>query len=304
LGYVFKGELMRIAILGLFLSVAVTSCQGKEEDTPSFADSMSQQIGDAMVSIDDSGGSDGGYALLNREGRNVARLSSGQKRGPWLRDALVPQAFASSCFVTNTWGSCTSNVVVRDFQGCTIQGATFTGQITYNFTDAAVDSTCSIAADGHSVARNPNFTISGSRGGTFTVSKTGTNGQTITRTGAGAFSFANDGIRRVLSFGGSTLADYTTSTTSAIGVAGATRNGRIASGGALRVLNNLTGVSCDFAPSAVTWASGCNCATSGTWSATCSNGVSASLSLLSCGSGTFVLGTESTPVTLDQCASN
>ncbi len=295
---------MRIALLFLLVGLMASSCKNNEEETSSPSDSISQQIGDAMVSIDDSGGSDGGYALLKRESSNVARFSKAQ--GPWqiLGEALVPKALAASCYVTNTWGSCASNVVVRDFQDCTILGATFSGQVTYTFTDATVDSTCSVAANGHSVARNPNFTITGSRGGTFTVSKTGTIGQSITRTGAGAYNFANDGIRRVLTFGGVTLADYTNSTTTAISVTGATRNGRVASGGALRVLNNLTGVSCDFSPSAVTWGSSCNCATSGTWSATCSNGVSASLSLTSCGSGTFVLGTESTAVTLDQCTAN
>jgi hypothetical protein len=286
--------------IGLIL---LGACQDKKVSV-SPTDSMAQQIGDAMVSIDEGGGSDGGYAFMARERKIVARFDNGSHRLQSLSEMLLPTANAASCALTNTWGACASNVITRDFHDCTYLGATFSGTITYTYTDAAVNNTCSITASGHSVARVPNFTITGPSGGSFAVSKTGSTGQVITQTGASAYSFANDGIRRVLTFSGTTLADFTTSTTTAIGLTGANRNGRVASGGTLRVLNNLTSVSCDFSPSAVTWGSACNCATSGTWTASCSDGKSASLALTSCGAGTFTYNGATENVTLDQCTSN
>jgi len=285
--------------MGACVLVSIAGCKNKESAS-SPADSMAQQIGDAMVSIDEAGGSDGGYAFLKREQKIIARYSR-VSAVQALMDELVPRADAASCLVTNTWGNCLSNVVVRDFQGCAYLGATFSGTITYSFSDATVDNTCSISANGHYVTRHPSFTITGSQGAAFAVSKTGTNGQKIERTGAAAYNFTNDGIRRILTYGGTTWADFTTTTTSAIGISGANRSGRTANGGALRVSNNLTGVTCDFAPSGVTWGSTCNCATSGNWSASCSNGASASLAITGCGTGTFVFAGESSSVVMDQC---
>ncbi|HEX4924789.1 MAG TPA: hypothetical protein VFV50_11915, partial [Bdellovibrionales bacterium] len=232
------------------LALALISCQKKDESTSNDSDTAANQIGDVMASIDESGGSDGGFAYLERERKHFARLFPAQRAPADVMDLILPKANAASCFLTSTFGSCTNNVVVRDFQNCTIGAATFTGTVTFTFNDGATDNTCTMDSDGDTITRDPDFTITGPRGGSYSVAKTATIGQRITRTAANTFAFSNDGIRRVVSYRGTTLADYTTVTTSNIGITGATRNGRVVSGGTLRVTNNLTGLACDFSPTA------------------------------------------------------
>jgi hypothetical protein len=276
------------------------SC-GKKDDESSSTDiqETGQQVGDVMASIDESGGGSGSYALLEDSARRTyARLAPGELRAPW---SLVPEAQAATCGIS-TFSGCVSNVNTRTFGGCTIGAATFNGTVTLTFSDAATDNTCLLTANGHSITRDPNFTVTGRRGATLTVAKTGTNGQKIERASAGVFSFTNDGIRRYFTTGGgSTLFDFTTQTTSAITVTGASRSGRTLSGGTLRVTNNLTNTSCDFVPSSVTWDATCNCPTSGSWSATCSDGKSATLSITGCGTATLTMGSESEDFTFDRC---
>lgn len=298
-----SGNLYLVVSVVVICMALGMGCNKKEEEAFSPADSQAQQIGDAMASIDDSGGSDGGYVFINNEKKTFARLLPQSEVQRSVANLILPEARAAACSLTSTFGACSANQIVRTFQGCSIGTATLTGTVTLSFVDAAVNNVCSITADTHSITRVPAFVITGARGGTFTVSKVGTIGQRLTRNPAGDFAFSNDGIRRVLAYNGTELANYTTSTTSDIIITGATRNGRVANGGALRVLNNRTSTSCDYAPSNVTWSSTCNCAVSGTWTATCSTGSSASFAISGCGTGTLTVGSSSETVTLDQCSS-
>lgn len=267
-----------------------------------------QQVGDVMASIDEAGGNSSGSIAAVSVGeelgarRAFARVAPSEVRDSWLASIFAPSAYATSC-AFSSFSSCSSNVITRTWGGCTIGTATLTGTVTFTWGDGAAS--CTMSSSGHSVARDPSFTITGRRGGTMTVSKTGTVGQKITRgSSAGAFTFTNDGIRRVIaSSGGETLFDFTTSTTSAISVSGASRSGRSISGGALRVTNNASGVYCDFTPSSVTWSSGCNCPTSGSFSASCSDGKSASISLTGCGTADFTLGEDTQSLSFDRCYS-
>jgi hypothetical protein len=295
---------LSLAISAIVFSMALaTGCNKKDEETSTPADSQAQQIGDAMASIDDSGGSDGGYVFINNEKKTFARLLPQSEVQRSVASLILPEARAAACSLTATFGACSANQIVRNFQGCSIGTATLTGTVTFSFDDGTVNNVCTNGFDGDTITRVPAFVLTGARGGTFTVSKVGSIGQRLTRTSAGVFAFSNDGIRRVLAYNGTELANYTTSTTSNITITGATRNGRVANGGALRVLNNRTSTSCDFAPSNVTWSSTCNCAVSGTWTATCSSGSSASFAISGCGTGTLTVGTSSETVTLDQCSS-
>ncbi len=61
---------MRFLIAAFLILVA---CKKKETST-SVSDSMAQQIGDAMASIDEAGLSDGAYAIMKREHKIIARL--------------------------------------------------------------------------------------------------------------------------------------------------------------------------------------------------------------------------------------
>lgn len=262
-----------------------------------------QQVGDVMASVDESGGdANGTMAHLENQQRFIA-LREEKITGLFLADLWTllkpfPSAQAAACKNT-TFNACSSSQKVRDLNDCTIGSAVFTGDVTLSFSDAG----CVVDSDGDFVRRAPNFTVSGRRGATLTVSKTGTNGQTITRTAPGVFTFANDGIRRVFSLSGNSLFDYTTTTTSNINVTGTTRANRVMDGGSLRVTNNLTSTTCDYAPSNVTWSSSCNCASSGSWSGTCSDGKNSSISITGCGSATIVIGEQSENLTFDRCYS-
>jgi hypothetical protein len=259
-----------------FIVLAVLSCQ-KQDDGTDIEDG-GQQIGDVMASIDEAGGSGGTLGREELEDR-------------------------SACG-TSTFGACSSNVIVRTFGGCSIESATLSGTVTLTWGGGSAS--CAMASAGDTVTRAPAFTLTGRRGATLTVSKTASFGQKLTwASGAGAskvFNFTNDGIRRVFTGpGGNTLFDFTTETTSAITITGTTRAGRTVNGGTLRVTNNVSGVTCDYSPSNLTGASTCTCATSGSWSGTCSDGKTTTLTLTGCGTATFAIGSDSTSVSFDRC---
>lgn len=295
-------------ILILLVCVYLNNCTKKDSSSADIAETA-QQVGDVMASVDESGGSSGSLAAMESERKSFAKKTY---RAPWGRlDFFVQNYFtpflsaeATTCKDATTFSSCASNVITRDYNGCTIGGATFTGTVDLTFTDSAVDSTCQMTSAGHSVARNPDFTVTGRRSATLTVSKTGTNGQVITRgSTAGNFTFSNDGIRRVFTLAGTSLFDYTTQTTSDITITGSDRSTRVMSGGTLRVSNNLTSVNCDYTPSTVTWASTCNCAVSGTWTGTCSDSSTSTLTITGCGTATFDMNGESQDFAFDRCYS-
>lgn len=301
-------------IVGLGVCLFAFGC-GKSSDSNSSIDNTetAQQIGDVMASIDESGGSNvGDIALLEAGGaeRMFARLDSHPAHPVrfavamerW-NEILIPRAQAASCRLSPGFGSCSGTTLVRNFNGCTIGASALTGTVALTWGDGA--SGCAFSANGQSITRVPNFTISGRRGGSLAVTKSGSVGQKITRSSAGVFGFTSDGIRRVISSNSTVLYDFTTRTTgSGLVITGASRNGRtLSSSGSdsLLVTNNLTSRSCDFVPSNVTWTNSCNCATSGTWSATCSDGKSATLELTGCGTGSFTMDGSSQTVTFDRC---
>ncbi len=291
-----------LTLTGILALLATQGCGKSDENTD--IEEAGQQLGDVMASIDESGGSSGSLAQLEWDSRKVfARHAPGDLVDSGWLDAFLPRAHAATCYGSSTFSSCSSNAITRTFGGCTIGSATFSGTVELTWSDASVDNTCQMAASGHSVTRVPNFTVTGRRGATLSVSKTGSVGQRITRgASAGSFTFSNDGIRRVFTgAGGATLFDYTTSTTSDITVTGASRASRVLNGGTLRVANNLNGVSCDLSPSSVSWTSSCNCPSSGSWSGSCSDGNSFSISITGCGSANLTLGEESSSVLFDRC---
>lgn len=266
-----------------------------------------QQVGDVMASIDEQGGSVGTLTQLDGVRKTFRRLSPNDVEDTLFEKVFAPSAYAVSCSGYG-FGSCSSNVVTRTFGGCTVGAATFSGTVT--FTWGGASAACTLTAANDTITRVPSFTVTGRRGATLTVSKSGSVGQRITwSSGTGTskvFSFSNDGIRRVFAdSAGTTTFDYTTATTSAITVTGTSRSNRVLSGGSLRVTDNLTGGTCDFVPTAVTWnASTCNCPVSGSWAGTCSDGSSNSLTLTGCGTGTLVIGSSSQDITFDRCASS
>jgi hypothetical protein len=276
---------------------------GCAEDEEVDIQETAQQIGDVMASVDESGGtSNGTMVMMESHQRFIARREKDIFSAPYsfLNSlGLYPKAQAVACKDTAFTACNGSSQKVRDLSGCTINGATFTGDVTLQFSDAA----CVLNSNGDTVDREPNFTVTGRRGAVLTVSKVG-NGQRITR-GATAsdFTFSNDGIRRVFTLASRTLFDYTTSTTSDITVTGSSRSDRVMTGGQLRVTNNDSGVSCNYAPSNVTWTSSCNCATSGSWAGTCSDGKTTSVVITGCGTGSITIGEDTEALSFDRCYS-
>jgi hypothetical protein len=286
-----------ISILAL---LALVSC-AEEEEAVDIQESA-QQIGDVMASVDESGGTTNGtMVMMESHRRFIAARERAATSGALLflnSLGLLPSAQAVACQDT-TFSGCASSQKVRDLGGCTIGSATFTGDITLQFSD----SSCVLNSDGDSVDRNPDFTVTGMRGANLSVTRTGTYGQRVTRVTSGNFTFANDGVRRLFTLAGQTLFDYTTRTTSPIGITGTSRSDRVMTGGQLRVTNNVSGVNCTYAPTNVTWASTCNCATSGSWAGTCSDGKSTSVLITGCGTGTIAIGEDSESLTFDRCYS-
>ena len=287
-------------IFSLLALSLLVSCA--EEDTAVDIEETAQQIGDVMASVDESGGTTNGtMVMMESHRRFIANREKAQKS-----DALnflnvlglIPSAQAVACQDT-TFTACSASQKVRSLGACTIGSATFTGDITLQFSDGG----CVLNSDGDTVDRNPDFTVTGRRGATLTVAKTGTYGQRITRVSNGNFTFENDGIRRLFTLSGSSLFDYTSSTTSPITVTGTSRSDRVMTGGQLRVANNISGVTCNYAPSNVTWASTCNCATSGTWTGSCSDGKDTTITVTGCGTGTIIVGEESEGLSFDRCYS-
>jgi hypothetical protein len=289
--------LLKIFLLTSF-GLSLNSCAKQEDDL--FAETSAEQVGDVMASIDEMGGSSGSYAMMLGEQKVFARHNTENLKDRLLK-SLLPKAMAATCS-SSTFGSCTNNRIVRNFNDCNIGNAVFSGTVTLDYVDAATDNTCAPSATGNTISRDPDFTISGLHSATYTVSKTGTYGQRLTRTGASALDFSNDGIRRVIKIGTATVADYTTTTTSNIGVTGNARSGRVISGGNLHVVNNSSGTSCDFVPSNVTWNSTCGCPVSGSWLASCSSGKTGSLTITSCGEATYTIDGQDSAVSFDRCS--
>lgn len=297
-----------VKIALLIACLLVVSCARKNTDGGGGSNidiqESAQQIGESMSAIDEiGGGSNGQYALRLDADKTFARYESGGAgRRELIWDRFIPEARAASCSVGRTLGACSSSQRVISFNDCTVGAATFSGGVTLSWSGTGAG-VCQLSAQNDSVSRNPNFTATGLRGATLTVSKVGTNGQTLTRgVSAGSYSFSSDGIRRVFTTASSTtLFDFTTQTTQTLTVTGTSRASRVLSGGNIRITNNLNSVTCDVAPTAVTWTNGCNCATSGQWSGSCSDGKEFSLNITGCGSASFTLGTETETVSFNRC---
>ncbi len=286
-----------IFITLLFIGFLLSACQ---KSTAVDIEESSQQVGDVMSSIDESGGSGGALSVIPLDHQIFKKLNPFNLKELFL-EKIVPSSYATACSLASTFGSCSSNVLTRDFSGCSVGAATLSGTVTLTWGGSS--SNCGLTTAGDTITRSPNFTITGRRGATLTVSKTGTVGQRLTwSSGTGTskvFSFTNDGIRRVFTLGASL--DYTSQTTSAITVTGTRRSSRTMSGGTLRVTNNTTSVTCDYSPTDVAWSSTCNCASSGSWTGSCSDGKTTSISITGCGTANVTLGSDTQSVVFDRC---
>lgn len=300
--------LKKIFIIAI-LSLIFTSCK-KTATTAVDIEETAQQIGDVMASVDENGGSTGNIAGLEKSiYKTFAKNSpSDIHNNNVLTSLILPKAEAVSCLLGSAgFGTCNTSLrtKVRTFSNCSIGLVTLNGDVTFTWDNTGTNCSLGTSATNGTITRDPDFTVTGRRGATLTVTKTGTFGQMVTVTNLTplTFSFSNDGInRKFTSPGSDVLFDYTSTTTSNITVTGGTRSGRVMTGGTLRVTNNLSSVTCDFSPTNVTWGSAnCNCPTQGSWAGTCSDGKVTSLDITGCGTATYTEDTDEQDVVFDRC---
>ena len=300
----------KLWILTLVASLTFVSCKKKADEISATdeldATEMAQQIGDAMAGIDEAGGNvGGGLALMKADMTMFARRVPHALEKQSLMSILVPKAQAAACTVATGWGGCSNNVIVRDFGGCDIAGgsAVVSGTVTLTFTDAAVDSTCQLAATGNYVLRDPNYTVTTQSGAQLAVTKSSTFGQLVTRISPHIFQIHNDGINRKLTFSGATIIDITTTIDEddPLLVSGTARTGRVLYDGTINIADNLSAKTCTLQPSNVTWSAGCKCATSGSWAGSCSTGTTANLSITGCGTAEMTMNGTTESITFDRC---
>ena len=290
-------------------------CNKEAIDDGSDIQESAQQIGDVMASIDESGGGSGAIAQMQFENSLQKMLARYAPDDTPARGALaqlaLPVAEATSCygFGFGSCGGASGTTIVRNFNNCTVSSASLSGDVTLVWGGGA--SACSLTSPGQHITRVPNFTLSGRRGATLSVTKTGTIGQRLTwASGTGTskvFNFSNDGINRKFTATNSTVFyDQTTTVSGTITVTGTTRASRVINGGgSLVVTNNLTANVCTYTPTNVTWDTPtCTCPTQGYWSGSCADGKSTTLTLTGCGVANYTEGSETVALSFDRCASN
>ena len=302
---------MKLIFLILTASIVFLGCKKAEVTTEADIEESAQQIGDVMASIDESGGSSGAIATMkdtermqNSVRKSFARFAPTELSESRIAQLFLPQAHASTCSGSG-FASCSGSTIVRSFAGCTVGTAVFSGDVTLTWSNG--NTGCSIVATpGARITRVPNFTVTGRRSASLTVSKTGSIGQQIELvTAAGTNSvtrFSNDGINRTFSVGSTVLFNQTTATSGDITITGTTRASRVMNGGSLNVTNNINATVCNYVPTNVTWAgTSCNCPVSGSWSGSCNNGKSVTLEITGCGTANYTEGSDTQAVSFDRC---
>jgi hypothetical protein len=280
-----------VLLVAMMVSAAA-GCRKKDE-----ADQIGESVGEAMSSLDESVAGREATAML------PYRRMPDELKGPlWRRamDAVIPSAYAATCWEP-TFSACNaSGVRSKDFGGCTIGGATLDGTVTLTFNRPL----CAVLTAGDAVTRTADLTLTGLYGGTLEVTSPG-GGQTLTKTAAG-FDYTVGGMERILTGpGGRTLFDIATRTTAPIVVTGSSRADLKIVSGSLEVDHKIAGYKVTLTADNLAWTSSCNCATSGTLTGTVTggrfDGKSASVTLTGCGEADVTIGAETESVSLDRC---
>lgn len=297
----FKALVLILAAAVLSGCGAAETVQLNEADAPS---EFGHQMGDVMASIDEAGKSGAVISQYVPSFDRYAMSSPRQVASENVFKFLLPEAMAATCDAT-TFGACSSNQMIRSFNGCSIGSYVLNGNVTMTWSGGT---NCTLSAQSQFIRIVPSYTVA-KNNMTLTTSKSGSTGITLTAGAANAWTYSNDGINRTLAYNGTTLLSITTRTTSALGITGSARNGRVLNGGTLEVVNNTSGESCTFQPSNVTWGSAnCNCATTGNWTGTCSSIGSVTMSITGCGLATLNYTENGSAVNksiaLDRCVQN
>ncbi|MBI5493694.1 MAG: hypothetical protein HY904_01630 [Deltaproteobacteria bacterium] len=279
-------------------TVALVGCgRGKLDQALEDTEEVAQALGDMMASADESSGENGGTFAFYKAGGVRRMMDTPLDR---LQDAILPSAHAAACWGADTFGTCSNSTITRTFGGCTVGLASLTGTVTLTWTGG----NCRLETVGESVTRVPNFTITGRRDATLTVSGAG---QQLTRTGADAYTYHVSGVSRVLrTAAGATLADVDTRTTADVTVTGTSRASRVMNGGTFEVRHNVAKYTTTLSPANLTWTASCNCATSGSLTGTVTpddgDAVDVTVTVTGCGTATITADDKSKEVTFDRCS--
>ncbi len=269
----------KLATLGLVLLIA----GGCAPATETGEDDIANTAGDVMASADEA----------------ATALSA---------NAVRAQAFATCGFGAASWSSCAAGMRTRTFEDCSVGLGTWNGSVILTFSQAA----CTMSSANDTVTRAPNFTITGRRSRTLTLS-TGTGGvfqgQRLTRGAtAGTFSYEVSKIKRVATDAtGATTLDLESNTSTGITLTGLARANRTMDGGTLEITDALNTQTYTLTPEAVTWDGTCTCASSGRWIGSVSttgstaDTTTVTVKITACGSADVTLGDTTTSVELDRC---
>jgi hypothetical protein len=253
-------------------------------------------VGDAMASLDETAS---GAKLSRLELLPIRSLPGALTPGfrRQIMDGLFPKAYAESCWL-ESFSACANGVETRTFSDCNIGPLTLNGNVALTWSDPS----CVLVAAGDSVTRTGDFTVSDYQGGALAITSAG-GGQELTFNGT-SYSYAVPGMERIATTaGGTKLFDISTSTTTPLGVSGASRAARVVNGGTLVVQHNLLHTNVALTPDNLTWSADCNCPVSGSWNGVLGGSASGSytLALTGCGTATLTVNGRGENIELDRC---
>lgn len=299
----------KIAVLVSFI-LFLAGCNPQVADLEVYnEEQVANQIGDVMATIDEAGKGSSTIASYKLESFNKFSQKNHISKKQQMASLFYAQPVIAESCGASQFSSCSSNSVIRNFNGCSVGGYTLSGSVSLNWTGGAG---CVLSSTGQSILINPNYMVS-ANGLDVQISKVNSTGISLTwdsgTTGAKVFKYKNFGVRRSAVYNDKTLIDITTSTSSDITISGETRGARSAHGGSMQMTNNLTGEVCTVSPQNISWgSSNCNCATSGSWTGNCSSSGNITLTLNSCGRATVTYidagTTKNKAVSLDRCVQN
>lgn len=275
-------------------SLALAGCGGNTSVDD--AEELGHAVGDVMASFDEAG------TGASFSARSLPLDRPGLGRGLLDRalDLAVPPAYAAACW-TEMFVACSNSQRVKRFDNCALGANTLSGEVTLTFSRPS----CTFLLVGDTVNRQANFTLTGRRNATLTVSSDG-GGQTVTRTTDG-FTYKVLGMRRVLKNGaGTALVDISTDTLQDIVITGSSRANRTLVSGTLEIVHHLADYTATLTPESLKWNGTCNCPVSGKLTGTATGSSKGTLTAVvefsGCGTGTVTVGSDTSTVNFDRCA--
>ncbi|MBI5548553.1 MAG: hypothetical protein HY901_32115 [Deltaproteobacteria bacterium] len=280
-------------LMAAMTMAALVGCGGLAIDE---TEEVGQAAADVLASFDEAGTGSGfawNVVPLDRPGFDKSPLDRAL-------DLAMPSAYAAACW-GQSFATCNAGVRTKDFGDCALGANKLSGTVKLTFSDSG----CSMAATGASVTREANFTLTGRRDATLSVTSPG-GGQMATRTADG-WLFKVKGMERVMKDrNDKTLFDIATHTEEDLVVQGRERFNRTIQSGKMVIEHKLAGYTTTLVPENVKWDGTCNCPVSGklTGSITggTSSGDSAVVEFTGCGTGKVTVGAEVKDVTFDRCA--